>query len=136
MGSSQDTVQFICDQAGLGARLTFRKMFGEYALYLDGKVVALVCDDQLFLKPTPEGRTLLGAVPEGAPYPGCRPFLMLSAELDDPERLSTALETTARALPAPKARTKAKVKSKPKTKDVAPKASAGSRAVATRRKRH
>jgi TfoX/Sxy family transcriptional regulator of competence genes len=42
MGSSPDTVQFICDQAGLGARLTFRKMFGEYALYLDGKVVALV----------------------------------------------------------------------------------------------
>ena len=24
--------------------LSYRKMFGEYALYLDGKVVALVCD--------------------------------------------------------------------------------------------
>jgi TfoX/Sxy family transcriptional regulator of competence genes len=112
VGSSVDTVQFICDQAGLGTRLTFRKMFGEYALYLDGKVVALVCDDQLFLKPTPEGKAYLGPTPEGAPYPGCRPFLLISAALDDPERLGSALEITARALPAPKAKAKAKAKAK------------------------
>jgi TfoX/Sxy family transcriptional regulator of competence genes len=38
-----DTVRYILDQAGLGNRLTLRKMFGEYALYLDGKVVARRC---------------------------------------------------------------------------------------------
>lgn len=38
-----DTVRYILDQAGLGDRLTSRKMFGEYALYLDGKVVARRC---------------------------------------------------------------------------------------------
>ena len=102
MGSSIDTVQFICDQAGMGPRLTYRKMFGEYALYLDGKVIALVCDDQLFLKPTPEGRAFLGPVREAPPYPGIRPFPVLSAELDDPERLAIAFEVTARALPPPK----------------------------------
>ena len=42
MATRIGTVEFICDQAGLGKRLTFRKMFGEYALYLDGKVVALL----------------------------------------------------------------------------------------------
>lgn len=102
MASSVDTVQYICDQAGLGPRLTFRKMFGEYALYLDGKVVALVCDDQLFLKPTPEGRTYLGVVSEAPPYPGAKNFYLLSADLDDPDRLREALQVTARALPAPK----------------------------------
>lgn len=110
MASSLATVQYICDQAGLGPRLGFRKMFGEYALYLEGKVIALVCDDQLFLKPTAEGRAFLGAVPEAPPYPGCKPFPVLSAELDDPERLAQALEITARALPMPKAKTKAKAK--------------------------
>ncbi|MCK7502621.1 MAG: TfoX/Sxy family protein [Comamonadaceae bacterium] len=35
-------------------------MFGEYAIYLDGKVVALVCDNQFFVKPTDAGRALLG----------------------------------------------------------------------------
>jgi TfoX/Sxy family transcriptional regulator of competence genes len=102
MATSIDTVHFICDQAGLGARLTSRKMFGEYALYLDGKVVALVCDDQLFLKPTPEGQACLGRVPEAPPYPGAKLHFLLSAELDDPETLNTALLVTARALPEPR----------------------------------
>ena len=102
MASSVGTVQFICDQAGLGKRLTFRRMFGEYALYLDGKVVALICDDQLFLKPTPEGRAYLGDVSEAAPFPGAKNFFLLSADLDDPDRLSEALRVTARALPEPR----------------------------------
>jgi TfoX/Sxy family transcriptional regulator of competence genes len=102
VATREDTVQYIADQAGLGRRLEFRKMFGEYALYVDGKVTALVCDDQLFLKPTPQGRGYLGTVTEGAPYPGAKPHLLLAEELEDPERLKRALEITAAALPAPK----------------------------------
>jgi TfoX/Sxy family transcriptional regulator of competence genes len=102
MASNIDTVHFICDQAGLGPRLTFRKMFGEYALYLDGKVIALVCDDQLFLKPTPEGQAWLGRAPDAPPYPGAKNHFLLSAELDDPDALSQVLQLTARALPEPR----------------------------------
>jgi TfoX/Sxy family transcriptional regulator of competence genes len=102
MASSVGTVQFICDQAGLGRRLTSRKMFGEYALYLDGKVVAFICDDQLFLKPTPEGRAFLGSVSEAPPYPGAKNYFLLVSELDDPDQLSGALLVTARALPTPR----------------------------------
>jgi len=105
MATREDTVQFIADQAGLGKRLEFRKMFGEYALYVDGKVTALVCNDQLFLKPTPEGRRLLGAVTEGAPYPGAKPHLLIAEDLEDPDRLKQVLEITAAALPAPKPKT-------------------------------
>jgi TfoX/Sxy family transcriptional regulator of competence genes len=32
--------------------ISYRYMFGEYAIYCDGKVVALVCDNQLFVKPS------------------------------------------------------------------------------------
>jgi len=102
MASSVGTVQFICDQAGLGRRLTSRKMFGEYALYLDGKVVALICDDQLFLKPTPEGQKYLGSVSEAPPFPGAKNWFLLSSEIDDPDQLGEALRVTARALPAPR----------------------------------
>ena len=102
MASKVDTVQFICDQAGLGKRVTFRKMFGEYALYFDAKVVALICDDQMFLKPTPEGQAYLGDVTAAPPYPGAKKFFLLSSEIDDPERLCGALLVTARALPEPR----------------------------------
>ncbi|GJD51723.1 hypothetical protein OPKNFCMD_4478 [Methylobacterium crusticola] len=57
MASQQSTVDFILEQAGAAGALSARRMFGEYALYCDGKTVALVCDDQLFLKLTEAGPT-------------------------------------------------------------------------------
>lgn len=102
MATSLDTVHYIVDQAGLGRRLSFKKMFGEYALYVDDKVVALICDDQLFLKPTAEGRGFLGTVVEAPPYPTAKNYFLLVSEPDDPERLSGALKVTAAALPVPK----------------------------------
>lgn len=108
MTTSLDTIHYICDQAGFGPRLTSRKMFGEFALYVDGKVVALVCDDQLFLKPTPEGQRCLGQVVLAPPYPGAKDYFLIAAELDDPEELHAALEATARALPEPKSKGKAR----------------------------
>jgi TfoX/Sxy family transcriptional regulator of competence genes len=102
MASSTDTVQYICDQVGLGRRLAFKKMFGEFALYLDGTIVALVCDDQLFLKPTEKGRAFLGQVKEAPPYPGAKSYFLLTVELDEPDRLREAVLVTAKALPEPK----------------------------------
>jgi TfoX/Sxy family transcriptional regulator of competence genes len=113
MASDQSYVEYICEQADLGSALSYKKMFGEYALYLEGKVVALVCDDQLFLKPTAEGREMLGEVSEHPPYPGAKPHFLISDEVDDREALQRLLTVTARALPAPKpkvAKRKAKTK--------------------------
>lgn len=45
---------------GDAGRMAARKMFGEYALYCDDKVVALVCDNSLFVTPTDEGRAFEG----------------------------------------------------------------------------
>ena len=104
MATDASTVHYICDQAGFGPRLTYRKMFGEYALYLDEKVVAFVCDDQLFLKPTAEGREFLGEVQLAPPYPGAKDYFLLIDELEDPERLRGVLRVTADALPLPKPR--------------------------------
>jgi TfoX/Sxy family transcriptional regulator of competence genes len=106
MASSINTIQYICDQAGLGRRLTHRRMFGEYALYVDDKVVAFVCDDQLFLKPTAEGRAFLGTVVEAPPYPTAKNYFLLATEVDDPERLKEAMTVTAAALPPPRPKAK------------------------------
>lgn len=77
-------------------------MFGEYALYLEGRVIAFVCDNQLFLKPTDAARALLPGVAEAPPYPGARLYFRLGEEIDDRELLRRALQATARALPLPK----------------------------------
>lgn len=108
MATDASFVGFVADQAGLGPRLATRKMFGEYALYVEGKVVAFACDNQLFVKPTPAGRALVPQAREGAPYPRARPHLLLEGELDDRLLLQRVLLATADALPAPAPRKRAR----------------------------
>ena len=104
MATDVETIQFLCDQAGLGERLTHRKMFGEYALYVDGKVVAFVCDDQLFLKPNAAAAELLGTPTLAPAYPGSKDYYLLEEETEDRDRLRDLLTATADALPPPKAK--------------------------------
>jgi hypothetical protein len=83
-----------------------RKTFGEQAPYLNGKVVAPVCDDTLFLKPRPGAVAALPDCPAGPPYPGAKPDLMVTDTLDDPDQVITALRAIAADLPAPKPKKK------------------------------
>lgn len=85
-------------------------MFGEYCLYWAGKPVALVCDDQLYLKPTVAGRGLMRQVVEGAPYPGAKPYWLITADLwEDRDWLSQVIQATGHELPAPRPKAKKKV---------------------------
>jgi DNA transformation protein len=71
MSTQPSTIDYLLEQLASAGSVSARKMFGEYGLYCDGKIVALVCDDQFFLKPTPEGRAFLGeAVDEQPAYGG------------------------------------------------------------------
>ena len=103
MGTKQQIVDFILEQMAGVPDVTARKMFGEFALYSMGKVVALVCDDQLFVKPTDAGKRWIGTVTEGAPYPGAKPcFLVEGDQWEDGDWLSELIRLTANALPIPK----------------------------------
>ena len=102
MASALAFVEYVCDQVGASGTITFRKMFGEYAIYCDGKVVALVCDNQLFVKPTSAGRSFVKQVTEAPPYPGAKDHFLIGDELDDREWISNLIRITDRGLPAPK----------------------------------
>ena len=105
MASSAKSVDFIVEQISAAGSVRAKKMFGDYGIFCDDKMVALVCDDQLFVKQTPQGRSLLGECPEGSPYPGAKPcFLISGNKWDDREWLTQLVKLTAAALPAPKKR--------------------------------
>ena len=110
MDSDITFVDYVCDQIRGAGRISHRAMFGEYAVYLDGKVVGLVCDDQFFVKPTQAGRSLLGSPVEAPPYPGAKPHFLISGQLDDRELMMRLIRATAAELPAPKPRKKASPK--------------------------
>jgi TfoX/Sxy family transcriptional regulator of competence genes len=77
MASDKTFIEFIVDQMAGTGTISYRKMFGEYAIYCDGKVVALVCDNQLFVKPTESGRAYIGKVFEAPPYPGAKLYFLI-----------------------------------------------------------
>src|SRR5512133_565344 len=107
MATDQNTMDFLLDQLSATGSVSSKKMFGEYCLYFDGKPVALVCDDQLFLKPTEAGRAMLKQVVEGSPYPGAKPHLLITGDLwDEREWLCELVRATARELPLPKPKVK------------------------------
>lgn len=102
MSSSQNTVDFIVDQMSAAGAVSAKKMFGEYGVYCAGKMVALVCDDQLFIKPTARGRIHIGDVQEAPPYPGAKAcFLISGDQCEDGEWLSELVRITSEDLPMP-----------------------------------
>jgi TfoX/Sxy family transcriptional regulator of competence genes len=102
MATDPDFVDHVTDQVRLGARLARRKMFGEYALYVDGKVVAFACDNSLFVKPSAAASRLAPDLPQRPPYPGAKNYPVADELLDDPQMLRRLLLETATLMPLPK----------------------------------
>ncbi len=102
MASDLGFIEFIVDQIENAGEITYKKMFGEYALYSDGKVVALICDDQLFVKPTEAGKSFISNVVEAPPYPGAKLYFLIEDKIEDREWISNLIRLTAKELPEPK----------------------------------
>ena len=101
MASDKDFVQYIADQCSGAGDITFRKMFGDYGIYCDGKIFGLICDDKFYVKPTEAGRSLLQNVELRPPYEGAKDYFYI-AEVDDGDRLSLLVRETCKELPMPK----------------------------------
>ena len=102
MASKQSTVDYILEQITGAGLVTTKKMFGEYGIYCDGKIVAFVADDQLFVKPTKAGKDYIGNYIEGAPYPGAKLYLLITGDQwEDHEWLTQLIKITAAELPMP-----------------------------------
>jgi hypothetical protein len=65
-------------------------------------VVALVCDNQLFVKPTGKGRVFIGDVAEAPPYPGAKLYFLVEDRLEDRKWLSELIRITVCDIPDPK----------------------------------
>ena len=101
MASRLEYVQYVAEQLSGAGEITYKKMFGEYGLYCDGKIFANVSDDQLFVKITEAGRRLFSGLPEAPPYPGAKNCFLIE-DVDDRDFLTALTLTTCQALPEPK----------------------------------
>lgn len=101
MSSSIDFVEYVCEQTSGAGEISYKKMFGEYAIYCNSKIIGLICDNQFFLKETLAGKALLTEIIELPPYPGAKNHFVIDF-LDDKEYLSSLVQATYSELPVPK----------------------------------
>lgn len=93
MSSNTDFVQYIADQCAGAGTITYRKMFGDYGIYCDGILFGLICDNQLFVKPTQAGFDFLREQDLQAPYAGAKDYFRI-ADVDDRDYLSSLVRKT------------------------------------------
>jgi TfoX/Sxy family transcriptional regulator of competence genes len=99
MTTSPQTIAHLTDVL---SGTTARAMFGEYALYCEGRVVGLVCDDTLFIKPVKGAVALLDGADMGPPYPGAKPHIIVADQLDDADLMAQLLRVLVAEVPLPK----------------------------------
>jgi DNA transformation protein len=103
MASQQGTADYILDQIRGAGFVAARKMFGEFGVFCDGRMVAVICDDRLFVRRSEAGRAFLGEVEEARPYPGSKPYFLIAEERwDDADFMRDLIRLTAPEIPLPK----------------------------------
>lgn len=95
MSTSSSFAEFVCEQlAGAGAA-SVRRMFGEYALYLDGRTVGLLVDQRVYVKVVATTPSWALKLPREAPFPGAKDWIVADELLDDGPRLGALVAATA-----------------------------------------
>jgi len=103
MATQKETAEFILEKLRGPAQFSVRAMFGEYALYADGKVAGLVCDDLLYVKIQPASKELEALCEKGHPFPGARlHYIVEEGQLSTVENLSSILVSVANSVPGKK----------------------------------
>lgn len=80
MATTVDFIEFVCEQiSGTGA-ISYKKMFGEYMVYINSKPVLLVCDSTVFVKPLDCIADKMQSAEKGIPYSGAKEHYILDID--------------------------------------------------------
>lgn len=103
MATSSDFVEFVCEQLRGTGNLRFKKMFGEYMVYVDNRPIFLVCDNTVFVKKKyPQIENLMKDSDCGSPYDGAKEHYILDIENVPLCREVTAILKELVPIPEPK----------------------------------
>lgn len=97
MATSKETMDYFLTQTAWAGNMWAKRMFGNYALYCENKVVGLVCDDQLFVKITSVADNYLDKSHDAPPFPGAKNWKLVPEEKwEDKQWLADFVRETAK----------------------------------------
>ena len=104
MATSVEFIEYVCEQIRAVGDVRYKKMFGEYMVYVNDKPVLLVCDDTVFVKMLDIVADDLSHAQKGIPYGGSKEHYIL--DIDDADLAVRVVEKLEQVIPIPKPRKK------------------------------
>ena len=106
MATTQDYIEYVCERLPDCGNVRYRKMFGEYMVYVNAKPLLIVCDNTVMVKKAPELASLMEGAPDGIPYEGAKVHYIL--DIENRELVRSGIAVLEPITPLPKKRTKKK----------------------------
>lgn len=100
MASNLDFILYVCEQVEAAGVISYKKMFGEYMVYVDARPILLICDNTVFVKILPETTSILtDSNPKGYPYNGAKQHYVL--DIDDRDKAEEVCVALKQVTPLP-----------------------------------
>lgn len=79
MATDNSYIQFVMEQLHC-EDASYKKMFGEYMVYVEGKPIFTVCDNTVFVKQVKELEEIMAEADKGFPYESAKECYILDIE--------------------------------------------------------
>lgn len=103
MATDKTYIQFVIEQLR-GENAAYKKMFGEYMVYVDEKPIFTVCDNTVFVKEVKELDEIMSEADRGYPYNGAKEHYIL--DIENAELVEKAVGILKQVIPVPKKKIK------------------------------
>jgi len=104
MSTTQDFIEYVCEQIrGIG-NVRSKKMFGEYMIYVNEKPILLVCDNIVYVKELECINEKMKQAEKGFPYSGAKEHYIL--DIDDADFAKEIIRILEPVTPLPKPKKK------------------------------
>jgi len=102
MATTVEFIEYVCEQIGGIGSVRYKKMFGEYMVYVNDKPILLVCDNTVFVKILPCIEQRMAEADKGLPYNGAKVHYILDTDNTALLRDVIAALETVTPIPKPK----------------------------------
>ena len=99
IATSLDYIEYVTSLAADCGDVRYKKMFGEYMVYINNKPILLVCDNTVYVKILPCLDELMLGSDKGFPYNGAKEHYIL--DIDNAELVTAAVNALEAITPVP-----------------------------------
>ena len=104
MATTNEYIEYVCEQIKGVGEIRYKKMFGEYMVYVNDKPVIIVCNNTVFVKELDCIKEMTETAEEGYPYKGAKEHYIL--DIDTSDFCKTIVSEIEKVTPVPKPKKK------------------------------